>query len=77
MDDAGRFVVETYVAGDGCPAGDYTVLVTWPESTAGEEPPEESETVDRLRGRFATRESSPLKAKVEKNATNLGRYELN
>lgn len=76
VDDAGKFVVETFEQADGCPAGDYTVLVTWPATLPGGEHDEEAETVDRLRGRYATRESSPLKAKVEAKPTELGRYEL-
>ena len=76
VDDAGRFVVETFEPSDGCPAGDYTVLVTWPATLPGAEHSEEAETVDRLQGRYANHESSPLKAKVEGKPTELGRYDL-
>ena len=76
VDGAGKFAVETYEPGDGCPAGEYAVLVTWPVTVPGAENSEEAETVDRLRGRFATAETSTLKAKVETRPTQLGRYEL-
>ena len=76
VDNAGKFAVETYEPGDGCPAGDYTVLVTWPATLPGAENSEEAETVDRLRGRYASADLSTLKAKVETRSTQLGRYEL-
>jgi hypothetical protein len=76
VDEAGKFMVETYRVRDGCPAGDYVVLVTWPATLPGEANSEEAETVDRLEGRYAARESSTLKAKVESKPTDLGRYEL-
>lgn len=79
VDAAGKFMVSTYAAADGCPAGEYVVLVTWPAAslTTEEEGEEEVETVDRLGGRYATREASPLKATVEVRPTTLPRYDLN
>lgn len=68
--------METYGVGDGCPPGEYVVLVTWPATLPGAEGGEEAETVDRLAGRYAVREASPLKAKVQAKATSLGRYDL-
>jgi hypothetical protein len=76
VDQAGKFVVETFGAEDGCPEGDYTVLVIWPAASSDTESGGDAETVDRLGGRYSTRETSPLKAKVEAKPTDLGRYQL-
>ncbi len=75
VDEHGKFVVETLAPEDGCPPGEYTLLVTWPAAPDGSEHGD-SETIDRLGGRYAIRESSTLKAKVEARPTELGRYDI-
>lgn len=77
VDAAGRFAVGTYGTADGCPEGEYAVLITWPAASVPEEDGEvDDETLDRLAGRYATRESSPLTATVEARPTTLPRFEL-
>jgi hypothetical protein len=71
----GNFALQTYEPGDGAPAGDYTVVVTWPQPPpAGDE---EATTVDRLQGRYADPRSSQLKAKVEAGPTELPPFRIN
>lgn len=78
VDGRGEFWVGTYGERDGCPAGSYVVVVTWPpESTPGAGSDEEAETPDRLQGRYATLESSPLTATVEAKPNQLKRFDLN
>jgi hypothetical protein len=58
----GSFTLTTFVAGDGVPAGEYTLTVRWPGartrsgavSSAGDDP-----FPDRLQGRFADPHTSP------------------
>ena len=59
-DDHGDFVLTTYKEGDGAPAGDYEVTITWPayHTRRGVGP-------DRLDGRFADPKKSGLHAHVE------------
>jgi hypothetical protein len=70
----GKFSLSTYGQGDGCPAGEYIVVVNWPQAGSGDD--EEAETLDRLGGRYAARETSPLAATVETKPTQLKRFDL-
>jgi len=68
VDDAGRFTLTTYVQGDGAAAGEYAITVIWipPKRT-----PVDPEQPDRLGGRYARPDSSPIPwFKVEKGAAN-------
>jgi hypothetical protein len=76
VDASGRFVVGTYGDADGCPAGEYIVLVTWPTVEAGTQGVEEAETVDRLQWRYASRETSQLSVTVDAKPTQLRRIDL-
>jgi len=65
-DADGRFVLSTYAMDDGAPAGDYRVVVEWPAYHSGR-----SIGPDRLGGKFAKRETSQLKAHVDKGTNEL------
>lgn len=68
-DDAGKYVLSTYTAGDGAPAGDYVVTVkaTGGPSAEDGDAAKSSRTarpaVDLTK--FAKKETSPLKATVK------------
>lgn len=62
----GSFRLTTYKRGDGAPAGEYIVTVIWPDET---KPVDECdcpslEDHDRLRGVYADRNSSPIRATI-------------
>ena len=74
--EGGKFVVGTYDDHDGCPSGNYIIEVTWPAAAAEAGQDEEAETIDRLQGRYATKDNSPLKATVDGKPTELPRFNL-
>jgi hypothetical protein len=58
----GVFELTTYTRYDGAPAGDYKVVVTWPDDSM---PVDECECIDflqhdRLGGKYADRDRTPL-----------------
>jgi hypothetical protein len=67
-DEQGIFRLTTYEKGDGAPEGEYVVTVEWrpPKKT-----PFDPEPADRLAGRYANPKTSRLRARVEKQATEL------
>ncbi|MFO0845021.1 MAG: hypothetical protein U0797_21965, partial [Gemmataceae bacterium] len=71
----GSFSLSTYTAGDGVPAGEYAVTVTWPEgsSTIGGDA---DSGADRLGGRFSNPRTTTLKARVHEAATDLPPFKL-
>jgi hypothetical protein len=64
--DDGAFSLTTYVTADGAPPGDYIVTVYWADPS--KKPPDDEESTDLapdlLRGRFAARDASVLRATV-------------
>jgi hypothetical protein len=65
----GSFELETYDEKDGAPAGDYIVVVTWPE---GSDPGnDEAPTRDKLGGKYAEPTTSPFKVKIEAGPTTI------
>jgi hypothetical protein len=80
----GTFVVTTYSAGDGAPPGEYRLLVEWldgvPPSSADEEGEGEetdyADAEDRLGGRYLDPATTPLRATVNDEATELPVIEL-
>lgn len=73
-DDEGNYVLHTYRADDGAPAGEYIVTIYWPAPRPKSAPkpaspdPEDSgqlSTVDRLNNRYSTVGISKLRATVE------------
>jgi len=65
-DDNGHFVISTYGDGDGAPAGEYRVTVTWPDG---------NDVEDRLNGRYSPA-NSKLKATVKDGPNELPVYKL-
>ncbi|MBN9523674.1 hypothetical protein J0H58_35045 [bacterium] len=67
----GTFEGGSYVKGDGVPAGEYVLTVTWDESTG-----RDGEMVDRLGGRFADPKKSRWRVRVEAPATELEPFNI-
>jgi hypothetical protein len=67
--DDGTFVLSTYDPGDGAPAGDYKVSITWRTSR-------KEGAMDRLNRAFANAETSGLVAKIEKKSNVLPPFDL-
>jgi len=65
----GTYELETYGDKDGAPAGEYRVLVTWTQS--GSEETEDTQMIDRLKGRYSDYSRSTLKAKVDAGPTEV------
>lgn len=75
VDSAGSFRIETYVPGDGAPAGEYAALITWPNENSDEDA--DSSERDRLRGQYADPARSTLAVLVSEQANNgLKRWDL-
>jgi hypothetical protein len=66
----GTFALETYGDKDGAPAGDYTVVITWPQG-ATDEQTEDTQMIDRLGGRYSDPATSKLQATVNSGPTEL------
>lgn len=78
----GVFQLSTYVQGDGAPVGEYMVTVVWPDEEFKPVTAEQKEALvegrrpDRLRGRFASPNTSKLKVKIEEGQSELPAVEL-
>jgi hypothetical protein len=74
----GKFLLTTFVRGDGAPAGKYVVLVMWnaPASQVVDSRDGPSLGPDRLRGRYMNLGKSPLSATVNESATDLTPFDL-
>jgi hypothetical protein len=77
----GSFTLTTRTDGDGAAAGEYLVTVVWPEPAQprkpglmSTEPP--PDPPDRLRGRYANRATSDLRAVVQAGRNVLPPFEL-
>lgn len=63
--------------GDGAPAGEYKVLLTWNLPVPGSDPADsEPETFDKLGGRWATPEKTTLSATIQPPETVIPRFDL-
>lgn len=71
--DDGTFVLSTYDAEDGAPAGEYVVTVTWP---GGVLPDGREEPADKLLGRYDGRAKSKLRATVKAGPNELPPFKL-
>lgn len=68
-DAQGAFTLTTYETGDGAPAGEYSVVVIWPESPRGP-------SADRLQGRYKDPQASKIVAVVKEEPTELPVWNL-
>lgn len=66
-DRDGKYTLSTYMHRDGAPAGVYAVTIIWPEPRTGKMK-EEDEPADRLRGKYGTPKTTPLKATVREQS---------
>lgn len=70
-DAEGKFVLSTYGKEDGAPAGDYTVVIEWKTSDLHPE-----QGTDLLPARYGDPKTSPVKATVRSEATQLAPFKL-
>lgn len=68
----GSFTLTTYQHGEGAPAGDYVVLVTWFPPNAREL----ENATNKLPARFASADSTTLKATVKDGTNELEPFRL-
>lgn len=80
-DGDGYFTLSTYGQSDGAPAGTYRVTVEWPtgidNSSTGDPDPEQALSgPDRLRGKYADVDSTPLRITIVPDVPDLPVLEL-
>ena len=80
-DASGQFTLTTFEPSDGAPAGEYKVLVKWPAPTPAsplreDRPGSANKGPDRLRGKYYSFESTPLKATVQEQSNQLPPFDL-
>lgn len=88
-DADGKFALSTYYTDDGAPAGDYRVTILWAPQTLAvgkKKAPDGDEEVaphqaasrpkDKLGGKYAGPETSPLRASVKPDGPNQFTFEL-
>jgi hypothetical protein len=78
---SGQFTLTTFEPNDGAPAGEYKVLVKWPAPRpAAQErearPGSANKGPDRLRGKYYSFETTPLKTTVQEQSNQLEPFEL-
>jgi hypothetical protein len=75
----GTFSLTTYVASDGAPEDDYVVTIYWSDGDAEPRVGWDASALrpDLLKSRFATREYSPLRAKVGNGPVEYAPVDLN
>jgi hypothetical protein len=74
--DDGTFQIGTRAARDGAPAGDYKVLVQWPQSSSESNDPEAT-IPDRFRGKYANPDRSTWQVQVQPPKADLPKIDLN
>jgi hypothetical protein len=70
----GSFRLSTYRSYDGAPAGRYAVTIVYPSPE--QKVNDENMGPDLLGGRFADPKTTPLRAEVKQEATNLEPFDL-
>jgi hypothetical protein len=78
VDENGSFQLATRQPGDGAPAGEYGVSITWFERRKID-PQKEDDTqqfVDKLGGRYADPKASKLKVKITEGPNELPPFKL-
>lgn len=68
----GTFRLTTYKTGDGAPAGNYALTVSWPLPP----PPGKEEGADRFRGRYANPRWPVRQVQVVAGENDLGRVDI-
>ena len=72
----GDFSLSSYGNGDGAPAGEYAVAVSWMQVISPSENPEQVVGRDRLNGRYADANKSGLTATIQEEENELPPFEL-
>ena len=72
-EENGDFVLSTYDAKDGAPAGEYAVTVEWPERF---NPISNRWEGDKLKGRFSDPKTSKIRRTIAKKPNELAPIEL-
>jgi hypothetical protein len=72
-DENGTFALSTHVSGDGAPAGEYDVTITWPARFSIMTNSWEG---DKLKGRYNDRSKPSFQVTVEKKPQELPPFEL-
>lgn len=80
VDEEGMVVFTTYENGDGAPVGEYQIVIYWPDHSSRSDRQTMAKRLqsgqvlspDRLRGEYATTESSPWSVTVEEGENSLG-----
>lgn len=74
----GTFVLSTYGARDGAPAGEYGVTVEWWQTSGSKKNPQgyDAPPVNRLPARYARVESSGLRVQVKEGDNQLPPFQL-
>lgn len=76
-DAQGRFQLSTEGTNDGAPEGNYAVIVIWHAGSPADEEREETATPpDRLQGKYATPELSPLRAEIKSGPNVIPAFQL-
>ena len=76
VDEDGTFTLTTFVAGDGAPAGEYAVTITWPLPTPPDAPPGDPPPGDRLKNRYNHPQKSAWKVTIREEDNDLPAFEL-
>lgn len=71
----GSFTLSSYLANDGAPAGQYTVIFQWPEPSAGVFA-SGFDGKDQLGGAYYEKEQSKFQVTIEKKPNVLPRFNL-
>lgn len=71
----GTFQIGTFAAGDGAPAGEYAVTITWPETTRDRDGAEVTGG-DRLNGRYSDPARSKWKVQIKEGGNELEPFRL-
>jgi hypothetical protein len=73
VDEKGAFTLTTYENGDGAPEGEYVVTVEW---RPRKKSPFDREGDDVFGGRYSNPKTSTLRARVQKEPTELKPFKL-
>lgn len=75
-DSDGEFELTSYDAGDGAPAGEFTVTAYWPEPIPEGADEEFYQPKDRLGGKYTDPIKSSLKVTIEEHSNELPTFDL-